>query len=199
MFYFCQFLDQGNYRWVAQVVSTVLFADPNNQAARNLEADAPEQLGYQAESGPWRNFYLTGAQELRNGVKKLPTPNTASPDTVRAMTPEMFFDYLGVHINGVRAGNAKAIFNVDLGKDGGKYKLELENGVLNHTANAQAKDADATITLDRTTLNNIILKKETLKQAMDKGDVKVSGNGAKLEEMLSYMDTFDFWFNIVTP
>ena len=190
---------QGNYRWVAQVVSKVVFADPNNQAARNLEADALEQLGYQAEAGTWRNFYLTGAQELRNGVKKLPTPNTASPDTVRAMTPEMFFDYLGVHINGVRAGNAKAVFNVDLGKDGGKYKLELENGVLNHTANAQAKDADATIALDRTTLNNIILKKETLKQAMDKGDVKVSGNGAKLEEMLSYMDKFDFWFNIVTP
>ena len=190
---------QGNYRWVAQVTSKIVFADPQNAAARNLEADALEQLGYQAEAGTWRNFYLTGAQELRNGVKKLPTPNTASPDTVRAMTPEMFFDYLGVHINGVRAGNAKAVFNIDLGKDGGKYKLELENGVLNHTANAQAKDADATITLDRTTLNDIILKKETLKQAMDKGDVKVSGDRAKLEEMLSYMDTFDFWFNIVTP
>ena len=190
---------QGNYRWVAQVVSKVVFADPNNQAARNLEADALEQLGYQAEAGTWRNFYLTGAQELRNGVKKLPTPNTASPDTVRAMTPEMFFDYLGVHINGVRAGNAKAVFNVDLGKDGGKYKLELENGVLNHTANAQAKDADATITLDRATLNKIILKEASLKQAMDSGEVKVSGNGAKLEEMLSYMDKFDFWFNIVTP
>ncbi|HDC4376925.1 TPA: MBL fold metallo-hydrolase [Enterobacter hormaechei] len=190
---------QGNYRWVAQVTSKIVFADPQNAAARNLEADALEQLGYQAEAGTWRNFYLTGAQELRNGVKKLPTPNTASPDTVRAMTPEMFFDYLGVHINGVRAGNAKAVFNIDLGKDGGKYKLELENGVLNHTANAQAKDADATITLDRTMLNDIILKKETLKQAMDKGDVKVSGDGAKLEEMLSYMDTFDFWFNIVTP
>ena len=190
---------QGNYRWVAQVTSKIVFADPQNAAARNLEADALEQLGYQAEAGTWRNFYLTGAQELRNGVKKLPTPNTASPDTVRAMTPEMFFDYLGVHIKGVRAGNAKAVFDIDLGKDGGKYKLELENGVLNHTANAQAKDADATITLDRTTLNDIILKKETLKQAMDKGDVKVSGDGAKLEEMLSYMDTFDFWFNIVTP
>ena len=190
---------RGNYRWVAQVTSKIVFADPQNAAARNLEADALEQLGYQAEAGTWRNFYLTGAQELRNGVKKLPTPNTASPDTVRAMTPEMFFDYLGVHINGVRAGNAKAVFNIDLGKDGGKYKLELENGVLNHTANAQAKDADATNTLDRTTLNDIILKKETLKQAMDKGDVKVSGDGAKLEEMLSYMDTFDFWFNIVTP
>ena len=171
--------NQGNYRWVAQVVSKIVFADPNNQQARNLEADALEQLGYQAESGPWRNFYLTGAQELRNGVQKLPTPNTASPDTVRAMTPEMFFDYLGVHINGEKAGTAKAVFNIDLGNDGGKYKLELENGVLNHTADAEAKDADATIALDRATLNKIILKEETLKQAEDKGEVKVTGDGAK--------------------
>jgi len=191
--------DQGNYRWVAQVVSKVVFADPNNEAARYLEADALEQMGYQAESGPWRNFYLAGAQELRNGVQKLPTPNTASPDTVKAMTPEMFFDYLGVHINGEKAANAKAVFNVDLGSDGGKYKLELENGVLNHTAGAEAKDADASITLNRETLNKIILKEETLKQAEDKGDVKVTGNGAKLDEMLGYMDKFEFWFNIVTP
>lgn len=191
--------DQGNYRWVAQVVSKVVFADPNNQAARNLEADALEQLGYQAESGPWRNFYLTGAQELRNGVQKLPTPNTASPDTVRAMTPEMFFDYLAVHINGEKAGDAKSVFNIDLGSDGGKYKLELENGVLNHTANAEAKDADTTISLNRDTLNKIILKEVTLKQAQDSGDVKVTGDGAKLDQMLGYMDKFEFWFNIVTP
>ena len=190
---------QGNYRWVAQVTSKVVFADPQNQDARNLEADALEQLGYQAEAGTWRNFYLTGAQELRNGVQKLPTPNTASPDTVRAMTPEMFFDYLGVHINGEKAGAAKAILNVDLGKDGGKYKLELENGVLNHTANAVADNADANITLDRDTLNKIILKQETLKQAVDHGEVKITGNAAKLDEMLSYMDKFEFWFNIVTP
>ncbi|HDT4984061.1 TPA: MBL fold metallo-hydrolase, partial [Klebsiella oxytoca] len=191
--------NQGNYRWVAQVVSKIVFADPGNLEARNLEADALEQLGYQAESGPWRNFYLTGAQELRNGVVKGPTPNTASPDTVRAMTPEMFFDYLAVHINGEKAGTAKAVFNIDLGNDGGKYKLELENGVLNHTADAEAKDADATIALDRATLNKIILKEETLKQAEDKGEVKVTGDGAKLDEMLGYMDKFEFWFNIVTP
>ncbi|MBP2199856.1 alkyl/aryl-sulfatase [Pantoea cypripedii] len=191
--------DQGNYRWVAQVVSKVVFADPENKAARDLEADALEQLGYQAESGPWRNFYLTGAQELRNGVMKLPTPNTASPDTVKAMTPEMFFDFLAVHINGEKAGNAKAVINVDLGDDGGKYKLELENGVLNHTSDAQAQHADATLTLNRDTLNKIILKEETLKQAQDKGEVKISGNSVKVDELLGYMDKFEFWFNMVTP
>ncbi|WP_219376979.1 alkyl/aryl-sulfatase [Citrobacter sp. Colony322] len=190
---------QGNYRWVAQVTNNIVFADPSNKEARNLEADALEQMGYQAESGPWRNFYLTGAQELRNGVVKGATPNTASPDTVKAMSPEMFFDYLAVHINGEKAANAQAVFNVDLGADGGKYKLELENGVLNHSADAQASNADASITLNRATLNKIILKEESLKQAEGKGDVQISGNHAKLDEFLGYLDSFDFWFNMVTP
>ena len=190
---------QGNYRWVAQVTNNIVFADPSNKEARNLEADALEQMGYQAESGPWRNFYLTGAQELRNGVVKGATPNTASPDTVKAMSPEMFFDYLAVHINGEKAANAQAVFNVDLGADGGKYKLELENGVLNHSADVQASNADASITLNRATLNKIILKEESLKQAEEKGDVQISGNHAKLDEFLGYLDSFDFWFNMVTP
>jgi len=191
--------DQGNYRWVAQVVSKVVFADPSNKAALNLEADALEQMGYQAESGPWRNFYLSGAKELRNGVVKAATPNTASPDTVRAMTPEMFFDYMAVHINGEKAAKAHVTLNVDFGDQGGKYKLELENGVLNHTANAQADKADATITLSRDTLDRIVLKQETMQQAKDKGDVKITGDANKLTELLSYMDKFEFWFNIVTP
>jgi len=191
--------DQGNYRWVAQVVSKIVFADPTNKAALNLEADALEQMGYQAESGPWRNFYLSGAKELRNGVVKAATPNTASPDTVRAMTPEMFFDYMAVHINGEKAAKAHVTLNVDFGDQGGKYKLELENGVLNHTANAQADKADATITLSRDTLDRIVLKQETMQQAKDKGDVKITGDANKLTELLSYMDKFEFWFNIVTP
>ena len=116
-----QSFDKGDYRWVAQVVNHVVFADPNNKQARDLQADALEQLGYQAESGPWRNFYLTGAKELREGVKKLPTPNTASPDTVRAMTPEMFFDYLSVRVDRAKAGEAKMALNFDFGNSGGKY------------------------------------------------------------------------------
>ncbi|MNF22891.1 Metallo-beta-lactamase superfamily protein [compost metagenome] len=191
--------DKGEYRWVAQVVKHVVFADPNNKAARELEADALEQMGYQAESGPWRNFYLTGAKELRSGVTQLPTPNTASPDTVRAMSLDMFFDYLAVRLNGPKSGDAKAVLNFDFGDTGGKYKVELENGVLNHTANAEASNADTTIALSRDTLNNLILKQTTLDKAIAAGDVKVSGNSEKLKEVLGYMDNFEFWFNIVTP
>ena len=191
--------DRGDYRWVAQVVNHVVFADPDNQAARDLEADALEQLGYQAESGPWRNFYLTGAKELREGVKKLPTPNTASPDTVRAMTLDLFFDYLGVRLNTAKAGAAQVTLNFDLGDSGGQYLVELENGVLNHTADAQAEDADATVTLSRDALNGIILQQTTLADAINAGDVEIEGDQAKLEEVVSYLDTFEFWFNIVTP
>ena len=180
------------------LASGVVFADPNNQAAKNLEADALEQLGYQAESGPWRNFYLTGAQELRNGVAKLPTPNTASPDTVRAMSVDLFFDYLGVRLNSEKAGNARARLNFDFGQ-GGNYFVELENGVLNHTANMKVDNADATATLSRETLNNIILQQTNLDGAVSSGAVKISGDQTKLRDLVSYLDTFEFWFNIVTP
>ncbi|MGL5500868.1 MAG: alkyl/aryl-sulfatase, partial [Plesiomonas shigelloides] len=94
---------QGDYRWVAEVTNKVVFADPNNQAAKELNADALEQLGYQAESGPWRSAYLQGAYELRNGVPSAGGVQTASPDTIRAMTPEMLFDYLSVRLNGPKA------------------------------------------------------------------------------------------------
>ena len=194
-----QSFDKGDYRWVAQVVNHVIFADPNNKQARDLQADALEQLGYQAESGPWRNFYLTGAKELRDGVTKLPTPNTASPDTVRAMTPEMFFDYLSVRVDRTKAGDAKMALNFDFGGSGEKYLIELENGVLNHTEGRQANNADATVSLSRDTLNKIILQETKLTDAISAGDVKVSGNQAKLNEMVSYLENFEFWFPIVTP
>lgn len=194
-----EYYSKGDYRWVAEVVNHAVFADPNNQEAKNLQADALEQLGYQAESGPWRNFYLTGAKELREGIAKLPAPNTSSPDTVRAMSLDLFFDYLGMKLNGPKADGHHIVLNFDFPDTKQKYMVEMVNGVLNHTQGVQAKDADATLTLSRETLNNIVLKSTTLEGAIAKGDLKIKGNEQKLDEMLSYIDNFDFWFNIVTP
>ena len=191
--------DAGEYRWVAQVVNHVVFADPDNQDARNLQADALEQLGYQAESGPWRNFYLTGAKELRDGIAQLPTPNTASPDTVRAMTLEMFFDYLAVRLNSEQAANAQMTLNFAFGGGEGDYLLELENGVLNHTVGRHVDDADATVVLTRATLDDIVLGQTTLEQAIMDGDVEIDGDGDKLGQLVAMLDTFEFWFDIVTP
>jgi len=193
------YYDKGEYRWVAQVVNHVVFADPNNQAAKNLQADALEQMGYQAESGPWRNFYLTGAKELRDGVMQLPAPNTASPDTIRAMSLELFFDYLGMKLNGPKADGKNIVLNFDFTDVKQKYLVEMVHGVLDHTANKQADKADASITLTRDTLNQIVLGQTTTEKAISDGAVKIDGSKAKLDEMLSYLDTFEFWFNIVTP
>jgi alkyl sulfatase BDS1-like metallo-beta-lactamase superfamily hydrolase len=194
-----EYYAKGEYRWVAEVVNHAVFADPTNQAAKNLQADALEQMGYQAETGPWRNFYLTGAKELREGVAKLPAPNTASPDTVRAMSLDLFFDYLAMKLNGPKADGKRIVINFDFSDTKEKYMLEMVNGVLNHTPSYQANDADATLKLSRETLNKIVLKDATLESAITKGDVKITGSEKKLDEMLSYLDSFDFWFNIVTP
>ncbi|WP_371227631.1 alkyl/aryl-sulfatase [Pseudomonas sp. QE6] len=194
-----EYYDKGDYRWVAEVVNHVVFADPSNQAAKNLQADALEQLGYQAESGPWRNFYLTGAKELREGVQKLPTPDTASPDTVRAMDLDLFFDYLAMRLKGPEVADKHIALNLDFTDLKKKYLLEMGNGVLNHTEGLQSKDADATLKLTRDTLNKLMLKQTTLKDAVASGELKVDGNQDKLTELMSYMDNFDFWFNIVTP
>ncbi len=193
------YYDKGEYRWVAQVVNHAVFAEPDNKAAKDLQADALEQLGYQAESGPWRNFYLTGAKELRDGVMQLPAPNTASPDTIRAMSLELFFDYLGMKLNGPKADGKHIVLNFDFTDVKTKGVVEMVNGVLNHTGGVQSKNADATITMTRETLNQIVLGQTSTDAAISKGDVKIKGSQAKLEEMLSYLDTFDFWFNIVTP
>ena len=193
------YYDKGEYRWVAQVVNHAVFADPNHEGAKNLTADALEQMGYQAESGPWRNFYLSGAQELRNGVAKLPTPNTASPDTIRAMSLELFFDYLGMRLNGPKADGKRIVLNFDFTDIKQKYLIEMVHGVLNHTADTQASNADATITMTRDTLNQIVLGQTTSDKAISSGEVKITGSQTKLDELLSYLDSFEFWFNIVTP
>jgi alkyl sulfatase BDS1-like metallo-beta-lactamase superfamily hydrolase len=191
--------DQGEYRWVAEVMSHVVFANPDNAAAKQLNADALEQMGYQAESGPWRNIYLTGAKELREGVMKLPAGNTASPDTVRAMSLDLFFDYLGMRLNGPKAAGKHITLNLVFPDTKDRIVLSLENGALSHTQNGQIKDADATVTIPRAVLNNIVLGDTTLKNELDSGRVSIQGKTESVNELVSMLDKFDFWFNIVTP
>ncbi|KTD36511.1 Metallo-beta-lactamase superfamily protein [Legionella nautarum] len=191
--------EQGNYRWVAEVMNHVVFAYPNNQEARNLEADALEQLGYQAESGPWRNFYLSGAKELREGVEKTATPDTASPDTIRAMSTDLFFDYLGVKLNGEKAANTVLTLNFVFPDINEKYLVELNNGSLHHIKGYQSDKADATITINREILNQIILKQKTIASTVANNELRIEGNPESLRQLLSFIDNFDFWFNIVTP
>ena len=156
-------------------------------------------MGYQAESGPWRNFYLSGAKELREGVKDLGAPNTASPDTIRAMNLDLLFDWIGMRLNGPKADGKTITLNFDFTDTGEQYVLGLENSAINHSANKQAANADATVTLTRTALNDVLLGNGTLNDKIEAGEITVTGNKEKLTELVSLLDTFEFWFNIVTP
>jgi len=190
---------EGDYRWVAEVVNHVVFANPGNKAAKDLEADALEQMGYQAESGPWRNFYLTGAKELREGVMKLPAPNTVSPDTVRSMSYDLFFDYLGMRLNGPKAAGKTITLNLVFPDTKDRYVLALANGALSHSPNEQSDKADATMTIPRKVLNDIVLGETNLDKEVASGAVIVQGKKEAVSELVALLDTFDFWFNIVTP
>jgi alkyl sulfatase BDS1-like metallo-beta-lactamase superfamily hydrolase len=190
---------RGEYRWVAQVMNQVVFADPDNLEARELFADALEQLGYQAESGPWRSVYLQGAFELRNGVPSAGGINTASPDTIKAMPPHMVFDYLAVRLNGPKAAGKKIVLNVDFIDLKEQYVLTVENGVLNYAYGRQDDKADLTLKLSKATLNAIQLREATLDQKIESGEVEITGRREALSEFLGLLDTFPFWFNIVTP
>jgi alkyl sulfatase BDS1-like metallo-beta-lactamase superfamily hydrolase len=189
---------KGDYRWVAQAMNHVVFAYPDNAEARNLGADALEQLGYQAEAATWRNCYLTGAYELRNG-KLVMQAGSGSADTVKAMTMPMFFDYMGVRLNGPKANGKKIVLNWNFTDVGEQYILNLENSALTYMSGQQAANADATLTLTRATLDAITLGQTTFEKALASGDIKITGDGKKFVELLSLLDTFQADFNIVTP
>jgi alkyl sulfatase BDS1-like metallo-beta-lactamase superfamily hydrolase len=190
--------DKGEYRWVAEVLKHAVFANPKNAEARELLADTLEQLGYQAESGPCRSVYLQGAYELRNGVPSAGGTQTATPDTIRAMSPAMLFDYLAVRLNAGRAAGKKYAINIDFPDLQQAYTLSVENAVLNHTRK-QWPQADVSLSMDKATLNAIQLKETSLEKAVADGKLKITGNAAVFEDFMASLDSFDFWFNIVTP
>ena len=190
---------RGEYRWVAQVASQLVFADAANTEARNLAADAYEQLGYQSESATARNALLQGAFELRNGVPKIGAISTAAPDVVRALTLDMFFDYLGVRLNGEKAQGKTLVLNWRFTDTKQNYVLNLENSALTYMADAQADKPDATITLSRATLDEISLQKTTFPAALQAGQIVVTGPTGKLVELLGMMDTFPGMFPLIEP
>jgi alkyl sulfatase BDS1-like metallo-beta-lactamase superfamily hydrolase len=190
---------RGEYRWVAQAVNNVVFADPSNVEARELQADTLEQLGYQSENGTWRNFYLSAAKELRDGVTAMATPSAASPDMARAMTVEMFLQYLAVRLNGPKAADRAYVFDLHVSDVGERFLLEIENGVLNYTRNATTEAPTAKIALSRATLDSILLREATVAELGASGALTIDGDVEAVRDFLGLLDSFEFWFDIATP
>lgn len=187
--------EEGAYQWVAEVTNLVVFADPGNRAARLLCADALEQLGFQAESGPWRNAYLSGAKELRDGVDADPKYRaTGSSDIQRAMTPSMMLDYLGILLDANAAENLNLTVNLAF-TDEDPYLLTVRSGVVLYERETQAADADATLTMPRLGMF-AILNRDADTQA---ASIAVEGDQDVITKLTEHLTAFDFFFNIVEP
>ncbi len=190
---------RGEYRWVAQVMNHVVFADPENRQARELQAAALEQLGYQTEDPIWRNEYLMGARELREGVPKAIAARVDSRDTLRAMPVDLLLDYLGIRLNGPKAEGKRITMNWLFSDTGETYAVTLENAALTYTVGTRLPSADASITFRRATLDQVLTGTTTLEQEIRTGSIRIEGDRRKLAELLALMDSFEPMFPIVTP
>ncbi len=189
---------KGEYRWVAEVMRHVVYADPANTEARQLAADAFEQLGYASEAATWRNAYLTGAQELRQGPP--PTrPAVLDPEMVRAMRATDVFDVLGTHVNGPRAWSREVVVNWSLTGRPEQVAVTLRNGALTYVAGTRAANAAASVTLSRETFDQVVLGRQTLAQAVTQGAAVLSGDLSAATLLFDVLDRFDAAFQVVEP
>lgn len=191
---------KGEYRWVAQVLKHVVMANPKNTEAKNLLAKAYEQLGYTAESSVWRNFYLTGADELRNGVADSKgSGGMMNLDTLLNMPMDDFLKFLSIKLNGIKAENKNMAFHLTFTDSKTNYTIDLNNSVLNFKKGKMASAPDAALTLDKMTFYQIALGREDLSKMEAAGKVAISGDKKQFEDFLTLLDQFQPKVNIVTP
>jgi alkyl sulfatase BDS1-like metallo-beta-lactamase superfamily hydrolase len=189
---------KGEYRWVAEVMRHVVYAEPSNTEARHLAADAFEQLGYAAEAATWRNAYLVGAQELRQGPLAARVA-VLDPEMVRAMRASDVFDVLGTHVNGPRAWSREVVVNWSLTGRAEQLVVTLRNGALTYVSGARAANASAAVTLSRETFEGIVLGRQSLAEAAKQGAATVEGELAAATFLFEVLDRFDAAFSIVEP
>jgi alkyl sulfatase BDS1-like metallo-beta-lactamase superfamily hydrolase len=181
--------DNGEYQWVAEITNILVFADPKNKEARLLCADALEQLGYQAESGTWRNAYLTGAKELREGGSPGMKRSTASA-TAGKMTPDMLIDYLGILFDSNQGQNVNMTINMNFNGEK-SYLVTIKSGVILYQEDLTSENADSTWNLTRADFLKLING--------DGSGIKVSGDKNSVQTIGKYIQKIDPNFNIVEP
>lgn len=189
--------DAGDYRWAAELGNHVVFADADHQAARAVLADTYEQLGYGSENGTWRNFFLSGAYELREGQFGTPTV-TASPDMVAQLSPAMLFDAIAIQVDGPKAWDEKLTIDVVITDSDDRYRLRLANGVLTYSASPPDGEPDATLTTSMRALPALALGGLSTDRLADAG-ITLTGDSSVVDRLAAVLDPGDPDFAIVTP
>jgi alkyl sulfatase BDS1-like metallo-beta-lactamase superfamily hydrolase len=190
--------EAGDYRWVAQVVNHVVFTEPENRAARELQADALEQLAYGAENATWRNFFLAGARELREGTGGTPTA-TAPPDIVANLSVSQLLDAMAIRLDGPAAWEHHVRIDWVVTSPDEEHAVTVRNGVFRHKQGRHDPAAGATFVIEREALNQLVLKATDVPELAEAGRLRVEGDAAQLVSLLGLLDEPDPAFSIVTP
>jgi alkyl sulfatase BDS1-like metallo-beta-lactamase superfamily hydrolase len=188
---------KGKYHHAVEILNKLVFAEPNNQAAKDLLADVYEQIGYQKESPSVRNSFLAGAFELRNGVPTGASPKTAGPDMIRAMSTELWLDFLGIRLDSKKAEGIEFTINLVTPDNDEKYVVELSNATLTNIKGFQAKDADLTVTIDRDDLEQTMMGAVSFDDQIKNGKVKLVGDRKPYEQLKTMLVQFDLGFEIL--
>jgi alkyl sulfatase BDS1-like metallo-beta-lactamase superfamily hydrolase len=189
--------DEGKYMHAQEILNKLVQAEPGNQEAKDLLADVFEQLGYQQENPGLRNSYLAAAYELRSGIPQGAMPDTASPDVIRAMSTELFLNFLGIRMDSLRAEGMRFTINLITPDNGEKFIIEMENATLTNIEGFLADEPDLTLTINRADLVHTMAGTKTLDAQIADGTAKIEGDASVLTQLASTMVEFDPRFEIM--
>lgn len=189
----------GDYRWVAEVLNHLVFAEPGNKKAKALLAKTYDQLGYQSESGPWRDTYLTGAYELRHGAPEKGIDLADAKEMLRHAPVSRFLDAMAVRLNGPKADGKEISLNFIFTDINECYVINLENAVLHYKKADPDPGADATLKLTHDFYLDIALNTAGIKDILFSDDLKFEGSKLKILQFFSLLDKPKPDFNIITP
>jgi len=189
--------DQGEYKLAQEILNKLVQAEPSSGEAKDLLADVFEQLGYQQENPGLRNSYLAAAYELRSGIPQGEAVNSSGPDIIRAMSTELFLNFLGIRMDSSKADGMRFTINLITPDNGEKFVVEMENATLTNIEGFLAPDPDLTITIDRTDLEQTMMGAKKLEAQIADGTAKVEGDVSILGKLASTMVEFDPRFEIM--
>jgi alkyl sulfatase BDS1-like metallo-beta-lactamase superfamily hydrolase len=189
--------EAGQYRHAVEILDRLVFAEPENQSAKDLLADAYEQLGYQQENPGLRNAFLAGAYELRSGIPQGESPKSSGPDMIQAMSTGLFLDFLGIRMDSTEAEDFEFTINLETPDNGEKYVIELSNATLTNIEGYLADDADLSITINRSDLEQVMMGLKSFMAQVEDGTAQTEGDLGVLEQLATTMVDFDLLFEVL--
>jgi len=192
-----QLYEEGRFLHAQEILNKLVYAEPANQRAKDLLADVWEQIGYQQESSSVRNSFLAGALELRSGISPGVVPRATSPDLVRAMTTELWLEYLAVLLDSSKAEGERFTINLVTPDSGERFVVELSNSVLTTIKARQARDPDLTLTIDRSDLEQVMMQRATVEQLLASGKATFTGDAGVFGRLLGMLAAFPPDFEIL--